>query len=144
MEEEVAEVEYNPFNLVYADSGRAFVTHYGEETNTQELDAEAHVLANMDIDDTSQPRIRRAREILTGLDFSPESFVESLRRLAVDHEEVEGQSICLHRESAGTVSSTIIAVAEEFPSKSLFLYSPGSPCQAEYEDYSSLLDELMA
>ncbi len=69
--------------------------------------------------------------------------VNGLKALAADHEETEGQSICLHREKAGTVSSTIVAVSEEFPVRSLFLYSPGSPCRADYEDYSNLLDDLM-
>lgn len=144
VEEELAQVKYNPFNLVYADRGRAFVTHYGQETRTLELEGDVHILANMDVDDDSQPRIRRAKGIVAGLDLTEmEQAVENLERLAADHEEVEGQSICLHRDSTGTVSSTIIAVSEEFPTGSLFLHSPQSPCQSEYADCSALLEEMM-
>ncbi len=144
VEEELAQVQYNPFNLIYADRGRAFATHHGEETKTLELEGDVHILANLDVDDESQPRVQRAKEIVAELDLTEvDSAVQELEKLAADHEEVKGQSICLHRDSAGTVSSTIIAVSDGFPAGSLFLYSPQSPCQSEYVDYSALLDEMM-
>lgn len=144
VEEELAQVDYNPFNLIYADAGRTFVTHHGEEIRTLELEGDVHILANLDVDDDDQARIRRAKEFLARLDLSEVGqAVEELQRLAADHEEVDGQSICLHRDSSGTVSSTIIAVSEEFPASSLFLYSPQSPCQSDYQDYSALLEEMM-
>ncbi len=144
VEEEVAEVEYNPFNLIYCDRGRAFVTHCGEELRTVELQGQVHLLTNMDADDVQQPRIRRAQEILEGLDLgSLDEALDGLGRLASDHRVYDDQSICLHREGAGTVSSTIIAVSDEFPRGSLFLHSPKSPCQSSYEDYSALLEEMV-
>ncbi len=144
VEEELGQVGYNPFNLVYADRGRSFVTHHGGETKTLELDETVHLLANMDVDDEEQPRLRRAKQLVAELSLvNLGEVVNGLKALAADHEETEGQSICLHREKAGTVSSTIVAVSEEFPVRSLFLYSPGSPCRADYEDYSNLLDDLM-
>ncbi len=144
VEEEVAELRYNPFNLTYADRGRAFVTHYAEEPKTVELRGELHIVANMDADDIQQPRIRRAREIIEGLDMKRlEETLEILKRLASDHKAYEGESICLHGEVAGTVSSTIIAISEDFPEGSLCLYSPKSPCQTPYQDYSTLFEEMV-
>ncbi len=144
VEEEVAEVGYNPFNLIYCDRGRAFVTHCGDQFRTMELREDVHLLANMDMDDIEHPRVRRARELLEASDISGlDEFLEALHELASDHEIHDGQSICLHRERAGTVSSTIIALSEEFPRRSLFLYSPQSPCQSAYDDYSPLLEEMV-
>ncbi len=144
VEEEVAEVAYNPFNLVYADRGRAFVTYHGEEDRTEELAGEIHVMANLDVDQADQPRIRRVRTLLEGVDFSDRMrAVEALQRLAADHEAVGGESVCLHGERAGTVSSTLVGVSEEFPRGSLFLYAAERPCEAAYEDYSSLLEAMV-
>ncbi|MFQ5837544.1 MAG: NRDE family protein [Thermoplasmata archaeon] len=145
VERELLEVEYNPFNLLYCDLGRAFVTHHAAETRTVELRREVHFLTNMDVDDTDRPRIRRAMEVVEGRDKSTvEAALEVLKSVASDHEVYEGQSICLHKEHAGTVSSTIIAVSHEFPRTSLFLHSIGRPCEASYEDYSSLLEEMVS
>lgn len=144
VEEEVAEVAYNPFNLVYADRGRAFVTYHGEADRTEELRGEVHVMANLDMDQADQPRIARVQALLEGVDLSErEEAVAALQRLAADHEEVEGESICLHRERAGTVSSTLVGVADAFPQGSFFLHAPQRPCVAEYEDYSSLLEAMV-
>lgn len=144
VEEEVAEVAYNPFNLIYADRGRAFVTYHGEEDRTAELTGEVHVMANLDVDRAEQHRIRRVRSLLAGADLADlTGAVEALRRVAADHEAVEGESICLHGERAGTVSSTLIAVSDDFPRGSRFLYAPDRPCEAAFEDYSPLLEAMV-
>lgn len=143
LEEEVAEVEYNPFNLLYCDRGRAFASHYSEELRTVELRGEVHLMANLDVDDDGQPRIRRAKELLKGEDlYRIEDALVLLKRILSDHETLEGQSICLHGESSGTVSSSIIGVTEDFPHGGLFYYSPRRPCEGLYEDYSSLLEGM--
>lgn len=144
LEEELAQMVYNPFNMVYADQGRAFVSHYAAELSTMELKRESHFLANMNADDQSQYRIRRASILLAAGDLSSlDSTISTLKTIAADHQAQDDESICLHRERAGTVSSSIIALSEEFPRNSRFFYSPGRPCDTEYEDYSSLLEEMV-
>lgn len=144
VEEEVAEVAYNPFNLLYADRGRAFVTHYADEPRTVELTGEVHFLANLDADDPARPRIRRARELLGEEELSdPEGVFRILKRVAADHTDLDGEAICRHGDRDGTVSSTLVAVSAEFPRGSLFLHNPASPCQGEYRDYSALLEGFM-
>lgn len=144
LEEELEEVVYNPFNLLYADQGRAFVTYHGEASETVELEGQTHVLANLDVDDPTSPRVQRTRDLLATVAYPDlETALTALQRIAADHEEVEGQSICLHGEKVGTVSSTIIALAEAFPAQSHFLYRAGRPCEGPYEDYSGLHEELL-
>ncbi len=144
VEEELAEVEYNPFNLLFCDRGRAFVTQHGEETHSVELREDVHILTNMDVDDLSRPRIRRVRELVEGKDLaSPEAVWSLLKAVASDHEVYEGQSVCLHRDRAGTVSSTIVGISQEFPRNCVLLYSNGPPCETSFEDYSVLVEGMV-
>ncbi|MFQ5908036.1 MAG: NRDE family protein [Thermoplasmata archaeon] len=144
VEEEVTEEPYNPFNLLYGDRGHAFVTHYAGEPRTVKLDAGLHVLANMDVDDETQPRVHLAREGLWKRSFSGlAGAMEAVREVAADHTVYKGESVCRHGERAGTVSSTLVAISENFPRDSLFLYSPGRSCESDFQDYSALLEGFM-
>jgi uncharacterized protein with NRDE domain len=143
VEEEVKRVDYNPFNLLYCDKNQGFVTHHGLRTMTVELQRDQHILTNLDVDDVGHPRVRRARELVQGQDLNPlEAAISLLMEAAKDHESRGGQSICLHKEGSGTVSSTILAISETFPRDSVFLYSDGPPCETSFEDFSSLFEEL--
>ncbi|MEE9163462.1 MAG: NRDE family protein [Thermoplasmata archaeon] len=144
VEEEVAEEAYNPFNLLYADRGHAFVTHYAGEPRTVELGAGLHVLANMDVDDEGQPRVHLVREALKNRRLGElTTAVEAVQEVAGDHTPFQGESVCRHGDRAGTVSSTLIVISETFPRDSLFLYSAHRPHEAQYEDYSALLEGFM-
>ncbi|MEE9593698.1 MAG: NRDE family protein [Thermoplasmata archaeon] len=144
VEEEVAEEAYNPFNLLYGDRGHAFVTHYAAEPRTVELGAGLHVLANMDVDDDTQPRVHLAKEGLRQQSFSDLSgAMEAVQKVACDHTVYQGDSVCRHGERAGTVSSTLVAISENFPRDSLFLYSAGRSCETDFQDYSALLEGFM-
>lgn len=141
LEEEVLEEPYNPFNLLYADRGHAFVTHCETEPRTVELADGLHFLANGDADDPDEPRIARSQALLADADMgTAEAVVAHLPRLAADHQVHEGEAICRHGDRAGTVSSTLIGISTEFPWGSLFLYSPERPCQGAFRDYSALLE----
>jgi uncharacterized protein with NRDE domain len=144
VEEEVAEEAYNPFNLLYGDRGHAFVTHFAGEPRTVELGSGLHVLANMDVDDAEQPRVHLVQEALG--ERRPEDLaaaIKAVREVAADHTVFQGESVCRHGDRAGTVSSSLIAISENFPSDSLFLYSAAQPHDAQYEDYSALLEGFM-
>ncbi len=144
VEEEVAEERYNPFNLLYGDRGHAFVTHYAEDLRTVDLGSGLHVLANMDVDDGKQPRVLLVQEALRDRRFGDlAAAIEAVQTVAGDHTLYEGESVCRHGDRAGTVSSSLIAISENFPRDSLFLYSAGRPHDARYEDYSALLEGFM-
>ncbi|MFQ5552554.1 MAG: NRDE family protein, partial [Thermoplasmata archaeon] len=144
VEEEVAEEKYNPFNILYGDRGHAFVTHYAGEPRTVELAAGVHVLANMDVDDAGQPRVHLAQEALRDQPLADLSAaIEAVQRVASDHTVYQGESVCRHGDRAGTVSSSLLAISENFPRDSLFLYSAGRSCEADYQDYSALLEGFM-
>lgn len=140
VEEEVLTTAYNPFNLLYADRGHAFVTHYAGTAQTVELVDEVHVLANRDVDDAT-PRVERARRRLEAVDVSdPTEVVAALQRLAADHADRGEGALCRHGEETGTVSSTLIGVSDQFPQDGLFLHNAQRPCRGEFVDYSPLLE----
>ncbi|MFQ5918584.1 MAG: NRDE family protein [Thermoplasmata archaeon] len=144
VEAEVAEEAYNPFNLLYGDRGHAFVTHYAGEPRTVELGAGLHVLTNMDVDDATQPRVHLVQQALR--DLGPEDLtaaIQAVQEVAADHTVFEGESVCRHGDRAGTVSSSLLAISENFPRDSLFLYSADRPHHSQFEDYSALLEGFM-
>ena len=62
-------------------------------------------------------------------------------RLHADTETADAVT-CIHASDFyGTRSSILLEMAER-PEDSRLFYAEQAPCQAEYEDFSSLLDEL--
>jgi hypothetical protein len=132
--------EYNPFNLFYADDKRAFVTHYDEKPDTRELPRGLYVLASKDINDFTFPRLKQVYQLAekVPLDAPLGQITGQLQAICRHHAggTASLESICVHNGTYGTVSSTIMAL----PRGTLppcYLYAPGSPCLASYQDYTS-------
>ena len=141
---ESVEGRYSPFNLLYGDGQRTFVTTQTEERfDTVELPAGILILCNRDINDGEVPKIAAIRAQLAGLDLEGpigavfEALQKLLRRHSGDDAPLDG--VCVHTSGYGTRSSAILSVNRE---QGQYWYADGAPCETEYEDCSSLLDEL--
>jgi len=137
---ELAGRDYNGVNVLCASPLQAFVASYDGVLELDALARGIHVLGNGDLNDEKSCRVRRTRRLLARADQENiRSLINDLKILCADHDAAGGEeSICVHKPQVGTLSSTIIALADD-PSKSIFLHAQGSPCATPYEDYSRLL-----
>jgi uncharacterized protein with NRDE domain len=131
---------YNPFNLFYADCDRAFVTHCQEEQRTIEVSPGFHFLANGDMDDANHPRLKKVMELTENIEtLKLDEAIGLLKSLCNQHAETKQplDSVCIHGESYGTVSSTIVALSPD-ARKTIYLHAEGNPCNAKYRKLSPI------
>lgn len=135
---------YAGANFVCADRLTAHVLHAGATLQTVRLTPGLHLLANGDLDDPRDPRLRLVRERLTAANpATAEAFLTAagaVCRLGIDDPVAlaAGCAVVLRGADRGTVSSTLLAWTQS-PLESRYLYAPGSPDRAPYEDFSGLL-----
>jgi len=132
---------YNPFTIVFADQQNAYVA-YNDEARifTQLLQPGLHVFSSASEFELHSAKAERARErfassidALSDKRKQPEQWLQSLQIILSDHSlgdgsENPGDAICVHRETSGTVSSSIIFYLKadrEF----VTFHCPGAPCQ---------------
>jgi hypothetical protein len=146
LKDELAARAYNPFNLVMADGRSAsFARSEGVRTSLSiaPVTAGVHALANGDLDDPSDARVRRA---LTLMGLPPPLDVEAAKgkliAAARDHGN-GGEALCRHGTEAGTVSSTLIALGRDAHRPPLLLHAAGPPGETPFEDLSPLLSQLI-
>lgn len=136
---DVPPAAHNPFNILVADGGEAFVAqNRADGTRVEELPPGTHVLTNLDLNDATCPRISRSSErfAAAGDRFvaRPEcsALVDDLRHVLADHrtaldDRQPTDRLCIHTPVYGTRSSTILlAPAAGAP---LFLHAAGAPCR---------------
>ncbi len=140
--EHLESVRYNGFNLLVGDAEAAFVIECpagGAEIT--DVGAGVYVLANAGWNDSSDPRVARAHELLAGRGVGrepscEESQTEALMAVCRDHHGRAGAgSLCMHGGSAGTVSSTILWL-DPAGRLSRYLHADGPPCRSEYRRLS--------
>ena len=139
-------VRYNPFTVLFADPRAAYVAHNEEQTVfTQKLDPGLHVFSSAADFELHSSKARRAEALfaevkdrvpLLGCDL-PVS-IRALQGVLADHSlpaasTNPGDAICVHRESSGTVSSSILCFSS---TKSRFdsYYCEGPPCRNPFGD----------
>lgn len=157
---ELPERTYNPFNCYVADARDAFVVTYREVAEVLELSPGIHVIGNADAvaarknesgfeevleRDPRQCRVdqveARVRASVAESDRDAMSALSEICRLHATGEKTDAVA-CIHASDFyGTKSSILLEMAERSEDSRL-LYADQAPCQAEYEDFSSLLDEL--
>lgn len=130
---------WNPFHLLVADAGEAFLWWYdGEEQGLDPLAPGLHVVTERD----REGRGPRAEHLRARWPSDP--ALPRLRELLAHHAAGAGPaaSTCIHGEPVyGTRSSTILRLAPELASSELFT-ADGPPCTAPHEDRSELLLRL--
>jgi uncharacterized protein with NRDE domain len=155
--------EYNPFNVLFGsarDLYLCYARHERADIAIERAPEGIHALANDNLGSPEFPRATRAEQLATPicrlpwpqlapalgailadhqiapLELVPEPPPESVLNRAQLHQL---QVICIHTETYGTRSSTIIALE---PSRvAHYLFAPGAPCQTPFEDVTRLLDE---
>lgn len=142
---------YNPFTVVFADRQSAWVAYNNHDSKivSKRLDPGLHVFssaAELDLNsakaDRAHPRFAQLKDrTLTGR-AEPETWLDDLRGVLADHtlrdgSNDPGDAICVHRESTGTVSSSVVALAAARARFETF-FCPGPPCQNKFTGPVSL------
>jgi uncharacterized protein with NRDE domain len=143
-------VPYNPFTLLFADRQEAYISYNDEQRIIiQKLEKGLHVLSSAAEFEMHSAKANRAYALFATL--SPRvqptnaralESIAALQTVLADHSLGEdstdpGDAICVHRESSGTVSSSVIYFSED---QSLFhtFFCPGPPCRDSFSEALTL------
>lgn len=136
---------YNPFTLVFADQQSAAVAYNNHEAVivANQLEPGLHVFssaAELDLNsakaDRAHPRFAQLKDRIPADAANPQSWLTDLRAVLADHSLRDGSidpgdAICVHRETTGTVSSSVIALRA---ARALFetYFCQGPPCRYNF------------
>lgn len=133
---------YDGFNLIVADERAAFLLEWDGRLRTRQLDPGVHVLVNVgssdDVDLPPGDRQRglsqaiNARSLRLALSPEPGEVADAWLERARDHLSDHEYGVCLHEESFGTVSSSVLRVDAE-RNEWRYEYAPGPPCRTAFE-----------
>jgi len=140
VEMELDERTYDGFNLVAADEAAAILVENGGNRAVRTLEPGVHVVVNVGADgryaipatdqEVAEQQATNADAVLTALQPEPgELSSEWLNRAATviaDHE----YGVCLHRDTFGTRSSSLITIGTDGVT---YEYADGPPCETEFE-----------
>jgi hypothetical protein len=128
-------LQYNPFNLFcLSEEAGLIVTHDTEGFQGLSLDPGIHVLTNRPPDDPQDGKREWLASRLGNLPPDPEAIVDPVSQaLAYHGEGDDNASICVHLPGYGTVSSSVLFLANQ-RERSRYLYADGPPCQAPFRD----------
>ena len=132
---------YNPFTFVFADKDAAYVAYNDEaKIHLERLQPGLHVFSSAAEFDLHSAKAKRAHagfaRLLDPLDRhaeQPREWLAPLQKILSDHSLADGSNnpgdaICVHRESSGTVSSSVIFLART-DGQFLSFHCSGPPCQ---------------
>lgn len=136
---------YAGANLLCADGVSAHVVSHAVQTTAYTLSPGRHLLGNRDLNDASDIRLRHAAGSLPLQADSPVAAM--LDRLAGQMSQPpqpdSRASMVVRAADRGTVSSTLCSVGEK-PANQIYRYAPGPPDRTPYQDYSLLLQQVLA
>ena len=149
---------YNPFNCFVADEEEAFLVSYRDRAEAIALEPGIYVIGNADalashqgrradvnIGDPRQERVEGVEaHVQAALSGSEEDHLAALRTICRLHGSPEDEHAvtCIHGSDTYGTRSSILLELSEAARESRLLYADGAPCESEYLDFSSLLDEL--
>jgi uncharacterized protein with NRDE domain len=140
--ESIAPGRYNGFHLFCGQPDGAGVVLYGPATITRRLEPGVHVVTNHGVDNGMEPKVARILAIL-GDPASIRTLEEAFKRLECALRDHEGEDllerVCIHGESYGTRSGTLIALHATDPAQSHYRHAEGRVCETPWEDVSDLL-----
>ena len=142
---------YNPFTIVFADKLNAYVAYNDDAAIiTQGLEAGLHVFSSAAEVDLSSAKAERAHQgfasvmnPVNGKIAQTQELLLSLQKILSDHSlgdgsDNPGDAICVHRESTGTVSSSVI-VLKAAQTRFETYFCPGPPCGNQFTAPISLV-----
>jgi uncharacterized protein with NRDE domain len=137
--------DYNPFNLLIASKSEAFVAYNrGTRLDVIRLTPGLHLLTNLDLNDVECPRISRSYQLFNRITNDSSIGTDSsllrteLQHLLADHatqlDARQGgpNSLCLHLDSYGTRSSSLIFMGAGRDHVEHF-FAEGPPCTTPYK-----------
>ena len=141
---------YNPFTIVFADKHNAYVA-YNDETTiiNQALPPGLHVFSSAAEFELHSAKAERAHERFASLinplreqSKQPTGWLAPLQNILSDHSlsdgsDNPGDAICVHRETSGTVSSSIIFLAQTRARFETF-HCLGAPCENSFDSEINL------
>ncbi len=146
--DELATDRYAGANYACLDARNGIVIHGGDRLEQIALEPGLHLLANRDLNDPNDARLQLARELFQAAPIgSIAEFLPAAKRVCAHYVpvgrlgELQQPSIVLRASDRGTVSSSLIALAED-RKQGVYEYAPGPPDTAGYDDYSELLRGL--
>jgi hypothetical protein len=143
--EELSANKYEGVNFVIADSESGWAVHSDDETEVVQMEEGLNIIANGDLNDPRDERVKLARRLLTlqTLDSPVKFLAVASKAFARGPVGPERPSMVLRNGERGTVSSTLIALGKK-PRDAIYQFAAGSPDQARYEDYSPLLRDILS
>jgi hypothetical protein len=144
-QDELTSGKYDGVNYIIADQESAWVVHGGDDVNAVELDQGLSIIANGDVNDQRDERVKLAFRLLTlqTLD-SPVKFLAVASKVFARTPSLPGRpTMIVRNRDRGTVSSTLIALGKK-PRDAIYQFANGSPDQAKYEDYSPMLRDILS
>ena len=134
---------HRPFNLFVSNTERTLLFSWEKEWKEEEVGTGIHVMSSGELNDPSNPRIRRAREILPDREELRAAGIDKLRETLKDHQFKEDplNNICVHTPGFSTVSSTILALSKRGIKRIRLFHAEGRPCESLFQDLGRLLKE---
>lgn len=141
---------YNPFTVLFADGNDAFAAYNSSgKIITQRLLPGLHVFSSAAQFDLHSAKAERAYRLFGDetiiarvANGSLDAAVAALQGVLSDHtlgagSENPGDAICVHRETSGTVSASVIFLDRSDP-RFVTYFCPGPPCRNAFSDPLSL------
>ncbi len=135
---------YDGVNVLCADAHSAYVVHGGDNVEVIELEPGLHLIAAGDLNDENDERLNLARELFAEHEIgTADGFLQAATKvMAYSSDDADSPSIVLHGEDRGTVSSTLITLAN-FRNRSTYYFAQGSPDRQPYRDCSAHLHKVL-
>ena len=133
---------YAGCNFLLASPESAVAIEAGDEIHVSPLTPGIHLMANGDLNDPLDPRIRRVRRLLEeiGSDVAEDWIAAAETICGLSGEEGE-PAICRTGSEWGTVSSSIIVLGDA-AHQSTYLHAAGPPSNTPYKDFGNLIQQL--
>jgi hypothetical protein len=133
---------YAGCNVLCVDADAAYVLHFGDWLRVRPLHPGLHVVTSRgDVDDAGDRRLGHALWWLGQRDYrTADDCLTALKEVCAQTGNGD-PPICLRGETAGTVSSSLVALRRPLR-RSTYLHAQGPPDRTPYQNYSALLAEI--
>ena len=143
--EELSTNLYDGVNFVCADAESGWAIHGTDDPEVVQLEEGLNIIGSMDLNDPNDERVAMAHRLLTlqTLD-SPVKFLAMASKVFARPAAPAGRpSMIVRGKERGTVSSTLISLGTK-PRDAIYQFSPGSPDETKYEDFSPMLRDILS
>lgn len=142
--EEFRSGRYAGANFACLDRNSGVIVHGGEEIRREALTPGLHLITNGDLNDDKDDRQRFFRALYAEdqAQTAAEFIANTSKICAQGPDEANERTIVVRVVDRGTVSSSLVAVPED-PTRAVYQHAPGPPDRTPYEDYSSLLRDIL-